>query len=267
MEQKVLLIGANGLVGRAVAGSLKNDYRIVPTSGHHKPEGGYQLMAEEPEKLIEILEREAPELVVSSMRGDYQAQMRFHESLAKWLAGKRRRLLYMSTANVFDGDPSQPWTEFDPPVPGSEYGVFKRNCERMLRGLLGDRLIVFRLAAVWDRDCPRVRLLEEHSRTKEAYRTYPDYWINVTYTGQIGAYAKYVLAHGLHGTFHVGTADMVNYVTFEKQVCEILKIDQPEFFMERAETKAYLAALPSRKDIPGELGMTVAEVLAALSGR
>ncbi len=264
MRKRVLLIGGNGLVGQSIAMNLGDGYQIVPTAGHHDPENGYRLTAEEPNKLVEILVHENPEIVVSSIRGSYKAQMSFHKILADWLTGTKKRLLYISTANVFDGDLSKPWTENDPPIPKSDYGSFKRDCETMLEKLLGNQLIIFRLAAVWSVDCPRVQQLELHSRNGEPHHTYPDYMINVTLAKQIGDYAKYVLDHNLHGIFHVGTTDIVNYFSFEKMVCETLKIKLPQFVTETAEEKVFFTVLPSRTEIPDDLQMTVSDVLSAL---
>lgn len=264
MRKKVLLIGGNSLVGQSVAMGLGDGYQIVPTAGHHDIEGGYRLAVEETDRLAEILICENPEIVISSINGDYQAQMGFHKKLAEWLAGKEKRLLYISSANVFDGDLSKPWTENDTPVPKSDYGSFKRNCEIMLEKMLGDQLIVFRLAAVWSADCPRVRQLELHCRNGEAHHTYPDYMINVTFAKQIGEYAKYVLDNKLHGIFHVGTTDTVNYFSFEKMVCEALGIKQPQFVTETAKEEVSFAIPPSRKEIPDELQMTISDVLSAL---
>ena len=140
MRKKVLLIGGNSLVGQSIAMSLGDNYQVVPTAGHHDPESGYRLTVEEPNKLVEILACENPEIVISSVRGDYHAQINFHQKLADWLAGKEKRLLYISTANVFDGDLSKPWTENDSPIAKSDYGSFKRNCETMLGEVLGNQL-------------------------------------------------------------------------------------------------------------------------------
>ena len=266
MRRKVLLIGGNSLVGQAVTEGLEGSYQIVPTAGHHVPENGYQLAVEEPDRLLEILSRENPEIVVSSIRGDYRAQMEFHRRLAGWIAEKKRRLLYISTANVFDGDLSGPWTESDVPVPGSEYGRFKRDCESMLGDLVGDQLTIFRLSAVWNTDCPRVRQLKLHSRSEESHPTYPDYTINVTLAKQIGEYAGYVLGHDLCGIFHVGTTDTVNYASFEEMVCKALKIRPPQFAAEAGDEKMIFAILPARKEIPDDLQITVSDVLAALNG-
>ena len=210
MRRKVLLIGANGFVGQIIAESLKDNFQMIPTAGHHKPEDGYQLAVEEPNELVNILSHEIPEIVISSIRGNYQSQMSFHKTLAEWVAVEKKRLLYISTANVFDGNLSRPWTEHDLPMPESDYGSFKRDCESMLEKILENRLIIFRLAAVWSNDCPRVQQLKRYSRNKEPYRTYPNYRINVTHAKQIGNYAKYVFDNNLHGIFHVGTRDTVN---------------------------------------------------------
>lgn len=266
MKEKVLLLGANGLVGRAVAAALREEYQVIPAAGHGTPEGGYCLPVEETGRLAEVLEREAPEIVISSVRGDFGQQMVFHEALAERLAGSGARLLYVSTANVFDGDLSRPWREADEPTPESEYGVFKRDCEAMLEERLGEWLSVFRLPSVWSEDCPRLRMLERHSRSGEAHHTWRGDTVNVALARQVGDWARYVLGHGLRGIFHVGTTDMVDYFVFEKMVCEALGIPEPVFEIEEAGGEAYQAVLPGREDIPEELQMTVAQVLESLRG-
>ncbi len=263
--EKVLLIGGSGLVGQTVSAALQDSCQVIPTAGHHEMGNGYRLSVDNTEQLLEILERENPETVISSIRGNYQAQMIFHSKLANWLAGKDKRLLYISTANVFDGDLSQPWTETDTPMPESDYGVFKRDCEAMLSKLLGNQLAIFRLATVWDFNCPRIQQLVAHSHSGKPHCTYPGNMVNITYAKQIGIYAKYVLEHDLHGVFHVGTTDTVDYFDFEKMICETLGIKPPNFVAESVETKAFQAVIPGRKEIPNNLQMTVVQVLAALN--
>ncbi|MGN0984943.1 MAG: sugar nucleotide-binding protein [Candidatus Enterenecus sp.] len=263
--KKVLLMGGTGLVGRAMDHSLRDAYRVVVTAGHHDVDGGWKLTAEEPERLLPILEAEDPDIVISSIRGDFQAQLRFHAVLADWLAGKDKRLLFISTANVFDGDLSRPWTEADPPVPKSDYGVYKRDCEAMLREKLPGQVIIFRLAAVWAPECPRLRRLKEGSRTGETVQTYQGDAVNISLAEQIGWYARYVLDHDLTGVFHVGTTDTVDYYEFEKMVCETLNIRLPEFEVTPIGGNAVQAVVPARREIPQNLQLTVAQVLQRLA--
>ena len=264
MRNKVLLIGGSGLVGKAIAAALQKDYQVISTAGHHEPENGYCLPAENPEQVLDILEQENPDIVISSIRGNFQAQILFHTELAHWLTGKDKRLLYVSTVNVFDGDLSRPRTEEDSPSPESDYGIFKRDCEAMLDKALGSRLIIFRPATVWDFDCPRVRQLKSHSSSGELHHTYSGIMVNVTYAKQIGTYAKYILDNNLRGIFHIGTTDTVDYFTFEKMICETLDIKPPKFEVNEAGPAVFQAVIPARKEIPDDLQMTVKQVLTAL---
>ena len=91
MGKKVLLIGGTGLVGRAVKDSLSQEYHVTVTAGHHEVEGGYQLPAEDTDTLISILEKENPDIVISSMRGDFQAQYRFPDQIMENTRGTARR--------------------------------------------------------------------------------------------------------------------------------------------------------------------------------
>lgn len=267
VKRKILLLGGSGLVGRAIAAALQDEYQIISTAGHHEPEGGYCLPIDDTAKLWNILERENPDTIISSLRGDFQVQTAFHTALADGLAGTGKRLLYISTANVFDGDLSRPRTEEDPPAPESGYGIFKRDCEAMLQNFLGDRLIIFRLPSVWDKNCPRIQQLKADSQSGTPHRTYANDRVNVVYSRQIGVWAQYVLERNLHGVFHVGTVDMVDYYAFERMVCDALSIKQPEFEITQANPAAFQAVLPSRSEIPDALQMTVRQVLAALGGR
>lgn len=117
---------------------------------------------------------------------------------------------------------------------------------------------------MWSADCPRIRLLEEHSRNGTPHHTWHGDAVNVVLAEQVGEYAKYVLGHGLRGIFHVGTADMVDYFAFEKMVCGALGIREPVFEIEETGMEAYQAVLPGRKEIPEAMRMTVGQVVERL---
>lgn len=264
MNQKVLLLGGTGLVGNAIKDSLSQAYQLIVTAGHHEVDGGYQLRAEEPDRLLEILEKEDPKIVISSIRGDFQAQYQFHQTLADWLRGRSKKLLFISTANVFDGDLSRPWTEEARPNPGSDYGKFKRDCEEMLTQKLSEQLIILRIPSVWAPECPRIQTLRQHSANGEPLPAYPNDHVNVTLASQVGAFAAYVLENDLSGIFHVGSVDTVDYFAFQKMVCELLGLKMPVFAPEEIPEKVFQAVLPARAEIPDSLQLTVAQVLEAL---
>ena len=51
--QKILLLGASGLTGRALADALQERYQMIPAAGHQTPERGYCLPAEDPDRLLD----------------------------------------------------------------------------------------------------------------------------------------------------------------------------------------------------------------------
>lgn len=262
--EKILLLGGTGLVGHALYQALQSDYQIIMTAGHHEIPNGYHLPVSDRDKLIWILDKENPDIVISAIRGDFNQQLNFHCALADWLSQKKKRLLFMSTANVFDGDMSRPHTEEDIPIPASDYGIYKRNCEIMLQKKLLGQLIIFRLPAVWSADCPRLHRLKEISHTEEPLVSYPDTIVNIVLTKQIQQYATYILRQNLTGVFHIGTSDMTDYFEFEKTVCKTLGIQLPEFELISENEISYQAVLSGRNDIPENLKMTLHEALRLL---
>ena len=58
MKQRIFIIGGTGLVGRAIKESLTQTYEVVVSAGHHEVEGGYQLQAEDTDRLLEILDKQ-----------------------------------------------------------------------------------------------------------------------------------------------------------------------------------------------------------------
>ena len=62
--KKVLILGGNGLVGSEIVKGLNGAYEVVSTAGHHEIEGGYTLLAGEDDKLLRILVKEKPDVIV-----------------------------------------------------------------------------------------------------------------------------------------------------------------------------------------------------------
>ena len=263
--KKTLIFGGTGLVGSAIANSLDGEYEVVVVSGHHEIENGYTCSAENLTKLSYILKKEQPDIIVSSILGDFSSQMLFHEELSDWIKENDKVLVYISTTNVFDGDLSKPVDEASEPNPESDYGIFKLNCEKMLQRKLDERLIILRLNSVWAKRCKRIERLKRCSDEDIEIETYPGDMISVTLAEQVGEYLKYILDNELSGVFHVGTEDMVDYHEFERMVCDRLNIPYPRFKRIDVEKPAYQAFLPTIRDIPAELRKSVKDVLDAIA--
>lgn len=263
--KKAIIFGGTGLVGSAIVNSLVGNYEVIVVSGHHEIENGYMCSTENLAKLQDILKKEQPDVVVSSILGDFSSQMRFHEELSDWIKDNDKVMVYISTTNVFDGDLSHPVDEASEPNPESDYGIFKLNCEKMLQRKLDEKLIILRLNSVWASRCKRIERLRRCSDEGIEIETFPGDMISITLADQVGEYVKYILDNELRGIFHVGTEDRVDYHEFELMVCDRLKIPYPRFKLINVEKPAYQAFLPTIREIPEDLRKRVKDVLEAIA--
>ena len=197
MMKKVLVLGGTGLVGKRIVDSIKDTYEVIITSGHHKVDNGYMCLVDDITGLSKILVVEQPDIVVSSLRGDFNEQMQFHEALAEWISVRKKKLIYISTLNVFDGNLSAPVDEKTMPYSESEYGKFKIECEKMLQQKVKDNLAILRLGAVWDKECKRIELLRKSAEEGSVIETYTGLLFTQTLATQVGEYTKYILDNSL----------------------------------------------------------------------
>ena len=124
---RVLILGASGLVGKALIEELEGNYDIYGTyhSNGSSSDKLFRLDMDHMESISSILEELEPGIVISCMRGDFEQQINLHILVANYLRKNGGRLYYCSTANVFDGDVSRPHYEDDETNAESDYGNFK----------------------------------------------------------------------------------------------------------------------------------------------
>lgn len=63
----------------------------------------YHFSVESAADISPILEQVQPDIVISCLRGDFAKQLAFHEVIADWLMDRNGKIIYISSAYVFDG--------------------------------------------------------------------------------------------------------------------------------------------------------------------
>lgn len=136
----VLITGASGMVGSYVDFGIKADHRFLDVSDlkevmsiveKHKPRAILHLAAETD---VDRCERDPDYAYRVNSLGTYNLAM-----AAKRLGTK---LVYISTAGVFDGKKNDPYNEKDIPNPQNYYGHSKFLGELAVQGLLDNYLIL-----------------------------------------------------------------------------------------------------------------------------
>ncbi|WJH35391.1 sugar nucleotide-binding protein [Paenibacillus sp. CC-CFT747] len=156
--ERMLVLGASGLVGRALIRQFQDKYELYGTYRSSLPDlpedRRFRLEVGEIDRLSGIVRHLRPAVVISSLRGSYDEQLALHERVAVEMNPIGSRMYYFSTTNVFDGDDSRPHTEEDTPVSTSDYGSFKIQCENRLKDALKERAVIIRIPAIWGKESP-----------------------------------------------------------------------------------------------------------------
>lgn len=271
--KKILIIGASGLIGRAIIDECKNEFEVYGTYNSNKTrlpsDKQFQLGLQEHDKLKEIISLVQPDIVISCLRGEFDQQLEFHKQLALELQNTASRLYYFSTANVFDGDFSRHHTEYDTTVAESDYGQFKIECENMLKQILGDRTMIIRIPAIWGKESPRMNLVKNGFEKNEIIYAYSNLECNNLLDKQLAKQLHFIIDKELKGIFHLGSVDMMTQEKFFERLIETFSgesdILKSKLFDEQ-EGIFYFGLRSCRNEIPDFLRTTNDNIISLLIG-
>ncbi|MFZ5636777.1 MAG: dTDP-4-dehydrorhamnose reductase [Pseudomonadota bacterium] len=159
----ILLLGANGQVGRELRRSLAALGEVVPATRSGALEDGRPCERADfdaPESLPALIERVAPGIVVNAAaftavdRAEAEREAAFRANaeapsrIAAACAAREALLVHYSTDYVFDGRGDRPYRESDATAPLGVYGASKLAGEEAIRGSEA-RHLMFRTAWVY----------------------------------------------------------------------------------------------------------------------
>ncbi len=265
---RVLILGASGLVGKALVDELNQDFDVYGTYYSRKidlaADKSFQFDVDDVNSIKEILKTVKPELVLSCLRGDFTNQLAVHIEVAKYLKDTNGKMYFCSTANVFDNDATKPHYEDDELSAETEYGLFKIECEQNLEKILGENLCIIRLPLMWGIGSPNVNNLVEKINNNEEIEVYSTLYLTNNTDVMLAKQIHYIIDNGLMGIFHLATDDIITYSEFVKELVTRLGYKEAKI-KEIEDEKWFLAVVPSRKELPAELKISNEEILKYLS--
>ncbi len=272
--KKLLILGASGLVGKALIEECKDVFDLYGTYFSSPPklpqDKQFQLDIQDNAKMRGIISSIKPDIVISCLRGDFNRQVEFHQQLALELQNNKSIVYYFSTANVFDGDYSMHHTETDRPVSVSDYGNFKINCENALKQILAERVIIIRIPQIWGVNSLRLNTIKESINNNAVIDVYCNLECNNLLDTQLAKQMRFILEKELKGIFHLGTVDMMTQSEFVERIVRKITDTKIKFqynhFHEKGETY-YFGIKSSRIDIPDFLLNTNKDMISNLVGR
>lgn len=269
--KKVLILGASGLVGRALIDEFKDGYELYgtynSTLANLPDDKRFELDVLQIDKMKDIIHSIKPDIVISCLRGEYDQQFQLHKELAIELQNTSCLVYYFSTTNVFDGDHSKPHLETDKPTSVSDYGNFKIECEKLLKDILNDRAVIIRIPAIWGKNSPRWNLINESIKANKEMDVFSNLVSNNLLDVHLAKQLRYIIEHNLNGVFHLGSVDTMTHGQFFEKIITGLGSDnnllQYRQFLDKEET-FYFALKSNRIDIPTTIQFTNTDIISYL---
>ncbi|MCL2284961.1 MAG: sugar nucleotide-binding protein [Firmicutes bacterium] len=209
---KILILGASGTVGLPLFNKLSQKYEVHGSFNRNKPECAqndywHKFDISDISSLDIILQAIKPHMVISSLTGNFEQQILIHQRLNEYLQTTGGRVIFISTANVFDGDVTGQHAEMDAPYPISGYGKFKQACEELLQAGLGDNCLIIRLPKIIDSETAEQWLKQAETGDPPVYA---NLYMSFNTPENVANATAYCVAAGKHGVLHLTSRDSIS---------------------------------------------------------
>lgn len=265
MKKKILIIGAEGFLGRELLKDCSGGGEVVGTYKYHKSETLIYLDLLKYEAIEELFRSVHPDVVLlpAAISGvDYVEQNQDVawqvnvEGTQEVVARAKRHgsfLVFYSSDYIFDGV-NGPYSENAQPNPLNQYGKTKLEAERIIQRELKNFLII-RTCSIYGYEAEGLNFAMQVLRAlqeKKVFRAVCDQFGTPTYVEDLSRITLTLLKNKKAGTFNVAGPNYVNRVQFAKAVAETFDLDR--HLIEKVDTKQLdqQAARPARGGLTTE---------------
>ncbi len=265
--KKILILGASGFIGNALYREL---YPYFDTHGTYFTDNAFYARNQkfhqfdvERESISILLENLRPNIIISALRGNFDAQVAAHFEIIDYLLQtKNSKLIFLSSANVFDAFTNYPSYEYDKTLSQSIYGRFKIKIENALLRLPNEKYVIARLPMVYGANSPRVLEIRKKLQEKEAIEVFSNVVVNATTDAKITQQIHYIINRRKQGVFHLGSKDLIHHNDLIAEICETLGEKKPLLMnVYDSNFDRFLAVLPKDNLLPKNLQISVNEVV------
>ena len=269
MSRPILILGGSGFIGNAIYRELSPFYNTLGTyynAKGYKNNSHFIYFNHENDNLNIILEKFNPKLIISSLRGDIYSQVEAHIYMKEHVQKHDCRIIFISSANVFDSFRHYPSYEYDKTLSKSLYGHFKIKIENQLLNLKTGKYIILRLPMIFGLNSPRTLKIDQALKNNSPIEVFPNTVINVNSDVRLSQQIHYIINHKKTGIFHLGSVDLISHYDFIRTLVE-RRYNKPGFFKQvfTSNTTRYLAVLPKENKLPRHIQPSYENVLSDLT--
>jgi dTDP-4-dehydrorhamnose reductase len=264
--KKILILGASGFIGNALYKELCSYFDTYGTySSKANPFAGnkkFFAFDQEAEDVSVLLENLRPTVIISALRGNFEAQIHTHFSIINYIMQNECKLIFISSANVFDAFTNYPSYEYDKTLSQSIYGRFKIKIENALLRLPNNKYNIIRLPMVFGSNSPRVLEIKNKVEFGEAIEVFPNVVVNATEITRVTQQVHYIINRNKQGVFHLGSNDLTHQHDLVLDIAETLGYKNP--LLKQVYDSNYdrfLAVLPKDNLLPKNLQISIQDVI------
>ena len=253
---KILIFGGSGSLGQAVFKELNPFFDVYSTyySQNHFKKNKRYFYFNISNEFNDLLKKTNPNLIISSLKGDFDLQITFHEKLIKYCEENKIKLLFISSLNVFDFFTNFPSYENDKTFSNSIYGKVKINIENKILRMKTDNWAILRSAMLFDNESTRLKKLINDIKHSISIEIFPNLIINVSSSEIIAKQIHYIISRKLNGIFHHGSKDLINHDEFIFSIIKNRDLKQVNYkFVYTTNENRYLALFSNTNLFPSLL--------------
>ena len=260
---KIIILGANGFIGRRILNRLYPSHQVLACSLHPDilPEEGYRF------ETIDMLDYSAmttllndfqPEVIINASALSVVDYCELHpeeayamnvtavKHLAEYSRDHSCRLIHLSTDFVFDGTSSIAYTETDAPNPVNYYGKTKQWSEEVIGQLCTDYAIV-RVEVVYGKPLPKqhgniVHLVKNRLENGQSIRVVSDQFRSPTWVEDIACAIEQLLSNQHQGIYHICGGETLSVAEIAYRAAKYFNLDTS--LIEPITTEAMNEATP-----------------------
>lgn len=265
-KQRIVILGASGFIGNAIYKELCsyfNTFGSYHTSSNlYKDNQHFFQYDHEQDDIYEILENLKPNVVISSLRGNFNSQILAHQHILEYVKTHKCRLIFLSSANVFDAYSKYPSYEKDKTLSESIYGRFKIKIENAIMRLPKKKWTILRLPMVLGSNSPRIEEIKLNLKEKQPIEVFPNLVMNVTTDDKVTQQIHYIINRKKTGIYHLGSTDLVHHDDFIKDLINSMGDYKPLYKQVfTTNDERYLAVLPKHNKLPKNLQIESQDVV------
>ncbi|ARN77073.1 dTDP-4-dehydrorhamnose reductase [Nonlabens spongiae] len=265
---RILIIGGSGFIGQALYRELAPFYSVHATyakdNASFEKNQHFHQFDFETEEIAPLLDQLKPRFIVSAIRGNVNGQLYLHQQLINWVMRNDSRILFLSSANVFDRFTNYPSYEYDKTFSESIYGRFKIKIENALLRLPNSKYVIARIPMIFGAQSPKVKELKKLLTDNEPIEVFPNVVINATYIDKLVQQLHYIINRRRRGVFHLGSSDLIHHSDLYEELATGLGYDQVTWkHVFDSNEDRQLSVLPKDNLLPRHLQFKVEDVVAA----